>query len=373
MIRAASVGPVEGCTVVVSSAEAQIIEWTIGYVAPWWPVLPGRVEEPQLDVTVDVDPGAVDRLAEIARDAPTTECHLGALGNVVRWEAHERVVLCDEQGVTFAFEPHSRRLGITARDWRAGALAATRFVREAVRQRVERNGFVYLHASAVEYKESVVLFVGEKGSGKSAAALCMARGHGAALVANDRVLVDTSADPAAVLAFPASALVGLGLAQAMSLGPALAAQQGSERWAPNQTGRVSAAISASDLRPLFEEGRELKAEIMPADLATLGVATSAGCSLSLVIHPFIDADAERPYLANDVPRALGALDLIPGSSEPERYPDFLKMAGRSSLPPLELLAELDRVPAIRVGLTLDVDSNGLFLRDLMTRWPPSAS
>ncbi|MGD0201488.1 MAG: hypothetical protein ABSD27_12120 [Bryobacteraceae bacterium] len=88
---------------------------------------------------------------------------------------------------------------------------------------MHQRGFLVLHASAVEFEKSAVVFVGGSGSGKSTLALAMCRqGHG--VLSDDYAVISTAPDPPLVqggfpqLKLRPDSLAGLGAASPQSTG-----------------------------------------------------------------------------------------------------------------------------------------------------------
>ncbi len=101
------------------------------------------------------------------------------------------------------FVVDEREVHLFAQDRTELALQLRTLVRDQLLQQVQkRNGAFMLHASAIERGGRGVLFVGERGAGKTTAALAFAARGDYNLVSSDRVALEVDLDKVSGVGFP---------------------------------------------------------------------------------------------------------------------------------------------------------------------------
>jgi hypothetical protein len=348
--------------------------WVASYLTPFWRTgTPDLASEPLIPRVR----AWLDTRAELLAAASTlltqhSEPVVGFMGASGYRAAHGGTVVawCPGQRTLFAHRPASRSVIAIAPDQRALALAATRLLRELVRHRLQRDGWLYLHAGAAARQGRVVAFVGRKGAGKTAATFSLVARRGWHLLASDRVFVKATPSGATVVPWAASSNIGLGFLRALGWHSVVArAYRNGVELPPNQDPDVTREVIEGHFRPVFRNGAEKKLELMPDqfDRWFKGGTARTG-ELVAIIHPHLDLDAEQPRLLQDRPPPCSSQDLIPGPGERDLYPDFLGLASTVGLAaPGDHAVELDqlgRVPRAAVLLGPDPEANASLLESI---------
>jgi len=200
------------------------------------------------------------------------------------------------------------------------------------------------------------------------AALALAHRNGLGLLANDRVFVrPNDGGGVDVLPWPSAAAIGLGLLDALGwFDVARERLAGGEALHPTQDKRVTEALLAGLREPLWEDVKELKAQVFPDQLVrwfSLPLATDG--EAAALIFPRIEAGA-APALEQRS-RSLGEHDFMSGKTE-DRYPDVFELArvdgGGTAESRQEVARRLAALPHHSVVLGHDLAANADFLAKL---------
>ncbi|MGV9913370.1 hypothetical protein [Streptomyces tendae] len=321
-----------GANAVVMSDDQAVTDWTARYLGSWWTAAPADAESARTGqvVTATVDSQYYEDIGVGVTRAPHVNVEYAKAMLLVARDASEGVVraVCPEQRLAYRSQPGRGQLHIVGCDAGTVATATARLTREAVRGQLLRDGWAVLHASAVVDQDGrAFLTFGQKGAGKTTAALTLATCRGLRLLANDRVFVKPDGDVGVeVLPWPSAAAVGLGLLDA--LGWYEVAQErmvGGEQLHPTQDWRVTAALRAGVCMPLWDKGRELKVQICPDQFERwFSVPLAVNGSAAALVFPRVDEDAV-PAEENTV-RTLSDGDFMGGQTE-DRYPDVFGLLG----------------------------------------------
>jgi hypothetical protein len=271
-------------------------------------------------------------------------------------------------GLAYRSELTAGTLEVIGYDPEAVSTATARLAREMVRGVLLRDGWSILHASAVVHEGRVTLTIGEKGAGKTTTAVALANVYRLGLLANDRVFVRANEDGGVdVLPWPSAAALGLGLLDALGwFDLARDRLERGEALHPTQDERVTEALLTCRTTPLWDGGRELKAQVFPdqfphwfgLDLATSGQAAA-------IVFPRIEAGAVPAV--EDRGRELEDGDFMSGATE-DRYPDVFALArvdgGGTPAARAEVTRRLAALPHHCVVLSHDVRGNAHFLAKL---------
>lgn len=364
---------VADATATVLSADKAVTDWASRYFGQWWnatEVTPESVCAGSV-VIACVDRDQYDDVALRVTQNPHTSVQYARAQLLLSREASSGVIraVCPEQQLAYRSEPGRGQLQIIGCETEAVTTATARLAREVVRGILLRDGWAVLHASAVVDQNSrAILTFGQKGAGKTTAALSLAR-HGLSLLANDRVFVRPDQDGGVdVLPWPAAAAVGLGLLG--SLGWLDIAQErlaDGEQLHPTQDERVTAALRAGASVPLWDKDRELKTQICPDQFERwFSVPLSAGGSAAALVFPRVEAGVD-PAEENTV-RTLDEGDFMSGETE-DRYPDVFGLlgvdGGGTDRVRQEIAWRLGTLPHHSVVLGHDVAANGEVLAKLV--------
>ncbi|MFD9356418.1 hypothetical protein [Streptomyces sp. NPDC060031] len=315
--------------VTVISADRAVTNWVLRYFGPWWSATtidPSTVCAGTV-VLANVGLDAYAQMEEHVHSRPHTSATYAKAPTLVA-KADDGTITAVSPGEQLGYlsEPATGRIKVVGPNPLQVSLATARIARDAVRGQLLRDGWTVLHASAVMMDDRTLLAFGDKGSGKTTTALTLATRCGARLLANDRVFARADAfGNVTILPWPSAAAVGLGLLSSLGLYEKAAERLAAgERLHPTQDRRVTAALCKGDLTPLWDRGRELKAQVFPDQfeswfgltLATEGLATD-------LLFPQIAAGAE-PTL-HDTSPSLGDADFMQGATE-DRYPDIFGLA-----------------------------------------------
>ncbi len=190
------------------------------------------------------------------------------------------------------------------------------------------------------------------------------------LLANDRVFARADAfGNVRILPWTSAAALGLGLLGSLGLYEKVAGRLAAgEALHPTQDDRVTAALQSGDLTPLWDGGRELKAQGFPDQFASwFGLTLATEGMATDLLFPQISANAE-PTL-HDTSPSLGNSDFMRGATE-DRYPDILGLAhgitvGGSSSARESVRGLLGLLPHHAFTLGHDHDQAAAFLTKLL--------
>ncbi|MFZ4234995.1 hypothetical protein ACOZGD_07355 [Streptomyces murinus] len=360
-----------GAAVTVVSPEKAVTDWTGRYIGPWW----NAAEVPSESVcdgpllTASVDREAYDDFASAVTQAPHTS---------ITYAREQMLVASDPAGViqaltsgnalTYRSDPAARSLEIVGCRTEDVATATARLAREMVRGTLLRDGWSILHASAVVQDGRVILTLGRKGAGKTTTALALADRHQLGLLANDRVFVRANKDGEVdVLPWPSAAAVGLGLLDALGwFDVARDRLERGESLHPTQDERVTQALLADRAEPLWEEGKELKAQVFPDQFGRwFGLTLATSGQAAALVFPRVEAGAVPAV--EDLGRVLEDSDFMSGETE-DRYPDVFALAqvdgGGMPAARQEVARRLSALPHHCVVLGHELGENADFLAKL---------
>jgi hypothetical protein len=360
--------------VTVVSAEPAVTDWAARYFGQWWKAAEVPAESVCAGpvVVAEVDPGAYADAALAVTQAPHTSAVYAKAQLLLARDNAAGVIrgVSPEVALAYRSEPASGRLTVTGCDTEPVATATARLAREVVRGTLLRDGWSVLHASAVVHEGGVILTLGQKGAGKTTTAIVLAAQYGLGLLANDRVFVrpnDTGGVD--VLPWPSAAALGLGLLDGLGwFGLVSERLEAGESLHPTQDGRVTDALRAGRREPLWEGGKELKAQVFPdqfpnwfrVPLATEGQAAA-------LVFPRIEEGA-LPAVEESVYRGLSDGDFMSGKTE-DRYPDVFDLArvdgGGTAESRREVAHRLAELPHHSVVLGHDAGANADFLVKLI--------
>lgn len=316
-----------GAAVTVVSAERAVTAWSGRYAEPWW----NAAEMPPESVcagplvTASVDRSAYDDLAFAVTQAPHTSTTYARERMLVAGDALAGVVraVTSGSGLAYRSEPYAGSLAVVGCRVEDVATATARLAREVVRGVLLRDGWSVLHASAVVQDGRVILTLGGKGAGKTTTALALAHRYCLGLLANDRVFVRAAGNGGVdVLPWPAAAAVGLGLLDALGwFDVARERLEAGEELHPTQKRQVTEALLADRRTPLWEGGKELKAQVFPDQFSRwFGLTLATRGQAAALVFPRVEAGAVPAV--EDRGRVLGDGDFMSGATE-DRYPDVL--------------------------------------------------
>lgn len=320
-----------GEAVTVVSAERAVTDWAARYFGAWWKAAEVRPEDVCVGpvVTASVDPDQYEAVALAVTQAPHTSVTYARAQMLLARDVSTGVIraVSPDGAIAYRAEPGGGRLDVIGCQAEPVATATARLAREMMRGRLLRGGWAVLHASAVVHNGRAILTFGSKGAGKTATALVLAAQHGLALLANDRVFVRVNERGGVdVLPWPAASAVGLGLLDALGwFEVARERLQAGEELHPTQDERVTRAILAGDRTPLWEGGRELKAQVWPVQFADwFRVPLAAGGEAAELVFPRVEPGAAP--VVEQTARTVGDADFMSGKTE-DRYPDLFGLVG----------------------------------------------
>jgi hypothetical protein len=359
-----------GAFMTVVSAERAVTDWTARYFGQWWKAteIPPESVCAGPVVVAEVSPGAyADASLEVTQAPHTSAVYAKAQLLLTRDEAAGVIRgVSPEEALAYRSEPAAGSLAVIGCDTEPVATATARLAREVMRGTLLRAGWSVLHASAVVHEGRVILTFGQKGAGKTTTALTLAAQRGLALLANDRVFVrPNDSGGVDVLPWPSAAALGLGLLDGLGwFGVVQERLEHGESLHPTQDGRVTEALRAGRREPLWEGGKELKAQVFPDQFPSwFGVPLATGGMAGALVFPRIEKGAV-PAAEDGDGRGLNDSDFMSGKTE-DRYPDVFELArvdgggaadARHKV--LHLLAEL---PHHAVVLGHDIQGNADFL------------
>ncbi|MGY3199667.1 hypothetical protein [Streptomyces sp. TE5632] len=363
-----------GTSVTVVSPERAVTDWSARYFGSWWKAAEvpaeGVCAGPLVTATVDGD--RYDDVSFAVTQAPHTSTAYARAQLLVARDVSSGVIRAvgPEQGLAYRSEPGTGRLDVIGRDTEGVATATARLAREVMRGQLLRDGWAVLHASAVVTEDGrTVLTFGSKGAGKTTTALALVARHGLGLLANDRVFVRSNDRGGVdVLPWPAAAAVGLGLLEELGwFGIARAGLECGDALHPTQDERVTQALLAGDRTPLWERGKELKAQVFPHQFTSwFEVPLATEGEAAALVFPRIEADAVPAE--EDTGRTLGEADFMSGATE-DRYPDVFGLVGvdggGAEASRREVARRLAALPHHGVVLGHDIGANAEFLAKML--------
>jgi hypothetical protein len=360
-----------GASVTVASSNRVVTDWSARYFGPWWKAaeVPAGGVRTGAVAFAAVDSARYDDVAFAVTQAPHTSTEYARAQLLIAREVSAGVVraVSPKQALAYRSEPGAGRLDVFGCHEEDVATATARLAREMMRGQLLRDGWAVLHASAVvDDAGRTVLTFGHKGAGKTTTALALAAGGGYGLLANDRVFVrPNDRGGVDVLPWPSAAALGLGLLKTLGWFAEVRERlEAGESLHPTQDGRVTRAIREGDCTPMWDGGKELKAQVFPDQFPKwFGVPLATEGEAAVLVFPRIDREAAPAV--EERGRSVGEGDFMSGKTE-DRYPDvfgLLGMDGGGSVGVRREVAErLARLPHRSVVLGHDLKTNGDFLR-----------
>jgi hypothetical protein len=358
--------------VTVISDEKAVPDWSGRYFGQWWNATEMRGEDACAGplAIATVDRSRYDAAALAVTQSPHTSTEYARAQLLLAQDVSAGVIraVSPKQSLAYRSEPGSNLLEVFGCEAEDVATATARLAREVVRGQLLRDGWAVLHASAVVTDDGrTVLTLGSKGAGKTTTALALAARGGFGLLANDRVFVRPNDQGGVdVLPWPSAAALGLGLLQALGwFGEVRERLEAGESLHPTQDGRVTEAIRAGDRTPLWENGKELKAQVWPNQFPEwFGVPLATAGEAAALVFPRIEAGAAPAE--EDARRSLDEGDFMSGATE-DRYPDVFGLLGMdgggAAVPRREVARRLAELPQHSVVLGHDLVANGDFLAE----------
>lgn len=359
--------------VVITDSDPMVHDWAEDYLGRSWTVsqaAPSR--RPFYSVAGRVD---VDTWREISDSTPASAERITTLTGYPgsRWRTGEVTLACTTNPPLAYVHDRSRAaIEVTGVRPAIVAHAVTILVRELLARELEHDSWVVVHAAGTVCGTSGTLFLGDKGAGKTTAALTLVSHSGHALIGNDEVLVRVEGDRLRALPWPASPGVGLRLLKALGwwerARDSLMADPDSIH--PLLPVQVIQHMARGNYYPLFDEsGRELKYDVLPSAMASwFGVEFAREAVISRLCFPAIrqgvsvDVDdggsAPRPLRAEDFKLQVG------------RYPNFLDLPDISPVLTARARATaeaLGKIPQHNIILGHDQDANASLLENVFGR------
>ncbi len=377
---------VADASVTVASTTMAVTDWSRRYFGPWWNAtdVPASVNHGTPVISAEIAPGRFTELAQEVLEAPNeTTSFAKAVTIVSRDDRGVITAVSPEEGIAYRSDPDTGHLSIFGTQTEPVALATARLAREAVRGRLLQDGWTVLHASAAVRDDQAVLTfgpkgagktttaLGPKGAGKTTTALTLARRPEWELLANDHVFIRHETEGLRVLPWPSATAIGLGLLDALGwFDIARERLNAGDSLHPTQDTRVTDALLAGRREPLWDQGRELKAQVFPDQFYgwfTLSLATSGYAST--LLFPQVIADATPAVAEHE--RSLGDKDFMSGATE-DRYPDLFNLAGgidggSRAEARTDVAKRIGQLPHHSVVLGRDVDANAQFLAKTLSR------
>lgn len=287
----------EGLRVRVRADQAAPVEWLLEFLAPHFAALPGDAAGADCTVSLECDAGAFAALWARAPREGAAPVDGFALDNsvvpLIEWSCDlgDRA-LYDEHTRTFLrFLPGARTIELLADGTSPKPRTALmRVVRELAMHRAQRDGGLFLHASAVAFAGRGLIVAGPKAAGKTSLLVHLLRQPGARYLSNDRVLARLDPEPRIV-----------GMPTIVTLRPGML-----ERF-PDFSSRLLA--SGFGHRLSFAENARRAQPIEPWSDGRFGLSPPQLCSL-LDVEP-ISAAEPRALLFPALTHRPGAIELAP--------------------------------------------------------------
>ncbi|MFI7643387.1 hypothetical protein [Nonomuraea sp. NPDC049400] len=350
---------------------AATTDWARRYYAPSWDVatLPADQAYDIPGVAARIDDDEYDALADRITRAPHRDVTYARKHMLLADLDGAITAVCPAERLAYRSHPEIGMLHITGCDSETLATAVARLAREMVRGQLIRDGWSLLHASAISRKDRVMLAFGGKGSGKTTTALTLTRAGAWELLANDRVFVRAEDDGRVrVLPWPSAAAVGLGLLDALGWYDIVRERLlAGEALHPTQDARVTDALLQGRRNPLWDGGRELKAQIWPVQFTDwFGVGMAQEGDAAALLFPQVDAAADQPRLTQSA-RILSDDDFM--AKAEDRYPDIFQLVqapiGGHDSSRARAATHLQALPHHGLTLTHGVEANAELLDALL--------
>lgn len=351
----------------LATPDQVVADWVDEYVGEWWPLTQTSLVDAsgqQLQAIIDADEytSLVDRLDD---DAEEVETFIRTPGRRSDDGAMTRVDV-PSRGLGFELDRSTGVLRIVGRDPEQTKLEASRFLRNRLTDRLERDGWTVLHASCVVTERGAALILGYKGAGKTTSSLTIASAWGGALLANDRCLVKVVDGRMQVLPWPGSISIGFGLLVALGWFDTLSDSLiGGARQHPFQDPLATRMLAEKKPEVVFgDDDREVKAEIMPRDLTRLfGIETRRESEVTRVIFPKVNREGLIGFSDAEEGAEFFTEHLLEGPMS--GYPDFLSLGvppeARSRPQTDVALGHLARLPQFSLALGYDPRANREYL------------
>lgn len=357
----------DGQTQQLATPDAAIVEWVVEYLGQWWSLTRTTVVDAAASpLLAAIDPERYNALvARLTHDASEIETFIRTPGR--RFDDGS-VTLVDvpSRGVGFELDRSTGVLQIVGSDPDQTKLEASRFLRNRLTDRLERDGWLVLHAACVVTEAGAALILGDKGAGKTTSSLTIASAWEGALLANDRCLVKVVDGRLRVLPWPGSISIGFGLLKALGwFEPLSELLIGGARQHPFQDPLATRMLAEKIPEVIFgDDDREVKAEIMPRDLTSLfGISTRREADVTRVIFPRVNQESGIGFGVASVDVDGFATHILEGAMS--GYPDFLSLGvppGARSRPQTKVaLRYLAGLPQLSLALGYDPGVNRKFL------------
>lgn len=355
-----------GRTGSLHSDDDRILSWTERYLGTWWHVRRDHSRDVAAVILADVDHREYEALRALVDEDPEPVETLIRTPGVRRTVDGVRYAYAPSRSVGTRYDPTTGVLRIVGADVEQTMLDASRFLRNHLADLAEADGWSVLHAACVDTPAGAYLLLGQKGAGKTTTSLTLASAWKAPLVANDRCLVRVIDDRIEVLPWPGSISLGFGLLRELGWFDTVseAVRNGHPQHPFQDPAATEKLLSGSRSAEFADNGREIKAEIMPHDLTEwFGIETGRSAQVSGVLFPRVRPDSRQRIERVSEGREAFVEHVL--ESESSGYPDYLDM--RHPLTELAmarraaLLDRLSGVPQARVHLGHDVLENATFL------------
>lgn len=362
-----------GKTVIVESADPFVTAWTDRYAGAWWPVdhIPvGSHAGPRV-ISHD-NPGRFQELATLAAREPCAETPYPH--NLTRHHTQPNGIttaVTPQDRIAYHYDPATNTMEVCTSGTTPLTLARStaRAARELQRAQLIADGWVLLHAAAVSTAEAGILALGDRGAGKSTAALTLASA-GASLIANDRVFARlTPAGRIELLPWPSAASIGLGLVGALQWTETIRAHLlAGEEPHPTQHQQVTDALLSGRTTAIEGDRKEVKAHIWPDQFTRwFGISFSRHTHADVILFPKVSPDS-KPGTDRDRTTRITDSDFMIGAQE-DAYPDIFHLAaGDNSGSAHRRSAVKDALDGLRhyaVDLSHDAQANAQMLTQLV--------
>lgn len=309
-----------GWRVSVQVDDVSSFELVREFFAPWWST-DAHDHTTVHSVVGSVDPAAVGFARKMVLMSGAERVFPFELTQGLRSESgHDVFVWCGTRSVAYHHDRREATTYVWAENPTDLALDVFRFARNLVADQLEMEGWVGLHAAALDAEGRGVLAIGDKGAGKTTTALLMAQ-LGAGLVANDKCFVKPIDAALPVLPWPETVAIGLGLVEA--LGWRRPILERIHLWPvdPVQVPEVAHQLASGTGEAIRRAGREEKLRLFGTALQSLGLLLSPSTTAALVIHPRLASGRAvvslRPHLRTG-PDPVTGLEEYPNVMRHER-------------------------------------------------------